>query len=549
VATLDFMYYLRIIWKWLWLIILAGGLAAGTSYYSLRKVPHVYTSSTTILVGNAVSDLNPNSSEFSTAQNLAETYSQMAQSQMILQATVKALKLPYSWQALAARIIVVHQLGSQIIEIRAVDVNPVAARDIAAGLADQLIAASPTEAYLKDLGNRRKFITQQLDDLQAKIQQAKDQIAQQQAAMAKETSARGVLDRQDQINAIQLNLNTWQGTYASLLSSYQADNSPNVLTVIVPASVPTQADGPRVLWNVALAGVAGVAVALIGVLVIEYLDDTVKTKADLEELLDAPALGAVPRINLMRQPGSQIVVANDPESAAAEAYRAIGVNLRLAASLKDQGMVVLITSPGPREGKSLSAANLAAALAEGGKSVLLVDLDLRNPCQHTLFSAPNVVGVTSLLLHPGTRIEDCIVGTSVARLSLMTAGPAHPATAPSRLIPADLLSQFGEQLVDSLRHRADFVVIDGPPVLAAADAVILGTLLDGVLLVVRAAETRRGRGRDAAETLRRAHAHILGTVLNAAPTDDLGMYGYPYRRRASGGVLGLPWGRRQAPTA
>ncbi|HEX5414453.1 MAG TPA: polysaccharide biosynthesis tyrosine autokinase [Chloroflexota bacterium] len=544
--SVDLQRYFGVLRKWWWLLILATALASGVSYDMMRKLPRTYVSTTTILVGNVIDNPTPNGGDFSTARDLAETYSQMASRQPILEATIQSLNLPMRWDQLRDQVLAVHAYGSQTFDIRVTDTNPVRARDIANGIATQLVAASPTEKSRTDLETRRQFIRQELNDLQSEIQDAKTQVSQKQAQLATETTARGVLDREDEINALELKISNWQATYSSLLTTYQGGQGPNDLTVIDPATVPLSPAGPNIRANVAAAGLGGFVLALVGVLAIEYFDDTVKTKRDLEALLGAPVIGLVGRNSALRVPDNHLILMSQPESPTAETYRSLAANLRFA-SVNRRGIAILVTSPSPGEGKSTTAVNLATALAQSGKKVLLVDMDLRNPLVHKFFGVANDHGVLSLLLNPNLSPAECILETPLPTLKLLVAGGSIDlAMPPGALVPTDALSKFGEQVIQGVREVADFIIVDSPPLLSTTEATILASLTDAALVVAHAGRTRRDSIRAAREVLERAYVPLLGGVLNAAPGAELNLYQY-YPRTAKRGLAGRLGSRRAKP--
>lgn len=207
-----------------------------------------------------------------------------------------------------------------------------------------------------------------------------------------------------------------------------------------------------------------------------------------------------------------LITLTDPRSAAAEAYRSLRANI-LFAGVQKPVQTLLISSPTPHDGKSVTAANLAVTLAQSGHRTLLVDADLRRPVQHTLWGLSNDRGLTSVMLDAGLLTALPVQAASVEGLSVLTCGPQPPN-------PADLIiSKQMDQLIDALRARADYVIFDAPPVLAVTDAPLLASKLDGLLLVVRAGITRRDHAERAKEILDRAHVRILGVVLNNAPKD------------------------------
>jgi capsular exopolysaccharide synthesis family protein len=477
--------------------------------------------------------------DIATAQRLADVYAQMAQREPILDATVQALNLQGSWENLRGRILVVHPPGSLTIEIRATDLDPRRARDLAAGVAQQLIETSPTAVNRKEIEERRRFVEKELESLQAKIQAATAQLEKERAALDRERSARVVLERQDEIKALELNISNWRTTYASLLAAQDGSPGPNTLSVIEAASLPSQPISSRSPWIVLLAAMVGFSLAAGGILAIEHLEDTVKTKDDLGKLLAVPVLGTIPRIALPRTGAMQVAVMSDLEAPGVEGYRVFAANLRFA-MLARSAKLLLVTSAADREGKSTTAANLAAALALGGREVLLVDLDLINPSLHTMFGVRNDVGVTSLIADPDRPLADYAVETAIPQLKLLASGPLPPNS-------AELLSRFGEPLLGRLRGVADYVIVDAPPLLAVADTPILAALVDGVVMVGCSGRTPRGRCRAAAEALERVNGRLIGALLNAAPRRELGLYDYRHGHKRRG-LLGrlFPSGRKGA---
>lgn len=523
--TLDLTQYAAMLRRWWWLVVVSVGLAAGVSYLSVRSTPKVYMASTTILVGEAISATNPSSGDFSTAQMLADTYASIAQREPILDGVVKKLNLPNTWQDLRGQVLVVHQLGSQTFEVRVIDGDPARAKAIVDGIAEQLIATSPTEQTRKAVQERRQFIRAQLDVLQQKIDRASADLDQKQSELATESSARGVLDKQDEIHALELNLSSWRASYASLLNTDQSTGGPNTLTVIEPATLPRQPAGSDQRFQIAAAGFAGLLLAIGAILAVEFLDNTVKSKEDVERLVGAPTLAQVPQFAALRRQAGAVIAMSAPEAPETEAYRLLSTGLRFAKlNGSGNGVTILLASPAMGDGKSVTAANVAAALAQQGHEVLLVDMDLRNPSLHEFFGVSNTVGLTSVFLNRGWRTSDCVVETGVPLLRLLPSGPIPPN-------PGSFIGRVGEMLMQEFREMAEFVIIDTPPLFAATDAVALASLSDATLLVVREGRTSRNSCREAREVLERSDAHIVGTVLNAVHRRNMGMYGYGAQTR------------------
>lgn len=213
-----------------------------------------------------------------------------------------------------------------------------------------------------------------------------------------------------------------------------------------------------------------------------------------------------------------IITLTDPTSPAAEAYRALRINLEFA-SVDKPLRTLLVTSSGPGEGKSTALANLAVAMSDGDQTVILVDADLRRPSQHELFDLSNERGLSDMFRSESDLDKPPLQPISGSNLQVLTSGPLPP-------IPSQLLSaQKMEEIIARLAEQANIVLFDSPPVVAVTDASLLASKVDGVLLVVRASSTRRDHVRAAKDRLEKVNAHLVGAVLLNAPFDtSLGRY-------------------------
>ena len=210
----------------------------------------------------------------------------------------------------------------------------------------------------------------------------------------------------------------------------------------------------------------------------------------------------------MSQTPSSLITLSDPRSPAAEAYRTLRTNIYFS-SLDRSIHTLLVTSVAPHEDKSITVANLAVSLAQGDKKTILVDADVRRPTLHTLFGLNNDKGLTSLFIDAKGPIEPALQDVNVPNLQVLTSGPLPPN-------PAELLgSQRMLDVIEALKARADIVLFDAPPVIAVTDASVLGTRVDGVLLVVQAGQTRREQAKRAKQQLEKLNIRVVGAVLSA----------------------------------
>jgi polysaccharide biosynthesis transport protein len=294
----------------------------------------------------------------------------------------------------------------------------------------------------------------------------------------------------------------------------------------------------------------GLLVGGASAIVRERANTSIRRKDEIEEALRIPELAVIPRIgeavaarnriwlplgpregngtngngkgrgvHLAPQKSQELVAAFEPHTPAAEAYRTLRTNLVFSQSNHALKRLV-ITSSAPAEGKSTTAANLAACFAQQGMRVLLVDCDLRKARLHRMFGVPREPGFTQVLL--GLETLDSVVhATPVDNLHFLASGTLPPN--PAELIGGSQMKRVLQELDDAF----DMVLLDTPPLLAASDAAILGTQCDGVVLVVRAGQTERDAAQQSVRKLVTLGARILGAVLND-PDSKVGQYGGYY---------------------
>jgi non-specific protein-tyrosine kinase len=253
---------------------------------------------------------------------------------------------------------------------------------------------------------------------------------------------------------------------------------------------------------------------------IEYLDDTIKSPDDAMTMLKLTPLGAIARIKGEGYE-DKLVTATHPRSPISESYRTLRTNIQFS-TLDKPARTLLVTSPNPIEGKSITAANLAVAMAQAGLRTVLVDSDLRRPAQHKIFSLSNQQGLTTSVLEEEPVLDGHLQAVSVENLRVLTSGPIPPN-------PSELLGSHKMQvLLERLKAESDIVIFDSPPALAVTDAAVLSTQVDAVLLVTDAGRTRRDMALRARDDLLKVGAHILGVAVNRLSGRMGGYYYYYY---------------------
>jgi len=264
---------------------------------------------------------------------------------------------------------------------------------------------------------------------------------------------------------------------------------------------------------------------------VEYLDDTLKTPEDVERVLGLNVLGFVADMRPAGKSAEEVYILREPRSPVSEAFRSLRTNLEFA-GVEKPITTILVSSPGPGEGKTTVAVNLAAIFSQARKRVILVDADLRRPRVHQMLGMSNREGLSNLFLGSAGMAYIGRVGRireGLPRLLVVPSGTLPPN-------PAELLgsSRMG-QILDEMSRYVDTVIIDTPPSIVA-DAQILAAKVDAVLLVIQPGKTSAETARASLDTFQRAGARVVGVVMNRIPRNRGYYYGgYKYYSPYGGG--------------
>lgn len=294
----------------------------------------------------------------------------------------------------------------------------------------------------------------------------------------------------------------------------------------VPATVVARSTGTPLLdpvpigvplgFTVAIGVILSALAGIVGALIKDLLDITIKSRQDVDTAVGLPVISALPNDPTVAKDAYSTV---PPGSPLAEAFRVLRANLRFA-DLDSSGQMILVTSALPNEGKTLTAVNLAQALAATGQSVLLIDCDLRKPSVAANLGLENSVGMLSVLLNQIT-LSDAVQAHS-SGLDVLPTGPRPPN--PSEVLETNAVSS----LLSVVREAYDVIVLDAPPMLPVADTSTLIRHVDGVLLIARFGSTRKDVLRLASERILSLSGRLYGVVLNGIPRRGGGGYGYGY---------------------
>lgn len=292
--------------------------------------------------------------------------------------------------------------------------------------------------------------------------------------------------------------------------------------------------------NLMLGAMVGLGLGFGIAFALEYMDNTIRTTEDISRSLNLSVMGTIPNIQQVedvrrkrsRQKGEKrrgdrdhvgLVSQYEAKDTVMESYRSLRTNLQFVSVDKPLRSMV-VSSPAPMEGKTLTVANLGISFAEMGKRTMIVDTDLRKPRQHTLFGVRKEPGLTDYLVG-GAKLEEVIMPTEVDHLSLIPAGKSSPNTA--ELLASNRMTDLIQQLME----ENDMVLFDSPPLIPVTDAALLASKIDGILLVVKHGFTHKEAARHALEILEKVGAHTIGALLNDIEVvRRLGYYRYYYYR-------------------
>ena len=353
--------------------------------------------------------------------------------------------------------------------------------------------------------------------------------AEYQAALTAERALQGrvsglkgqVLDlrgRSIQYNILQRDVDTNRALYDALLQRYKEIGVAGGIgaapvSIVDHADVPAGPFKPQLLWNVLIGTVLGGILGVLAALGLEFVNDMIRTRADVRNKLGLACLGAIPKrprkVPLLEE-------LEDPTSPTSEAYATVATSLRFST---EQGIpaTMVVTSARAAEGKSSTAVALAHNFARLGKSVLLIDGDLRKPAFRSLSDSK---GLTKLLTSEAD-LGDQVTATQYEKLWLLASGPVPPN-------PADLLASGRfRSIIRDASSNFEVVIVDAPPVLGLADAPLIASVCQDVVFVVESGKTRTAAAQEAVSRLRTTGAAILGVTLTKS-AEESGAYGYAY---------------------
>lgn len=576
----DFKDIFLFLLRWIWLLFLGLLLGAGLSLIVSVNMEPVYQASTKVLVTRTSQFQSPDFTAYLSDLQLPQTYLQLLTTQPVLNLASERIGVPIDPNDIKAQVI----RDTQIIEIQVENNDAHSAVLIANSLVEVLIEqnefiqSSRYDSMEESLMSQKTQIEAEIRSLQSQIEQAstkslgekktwmetqiatlqeeESSIRQAIAALgeAKSPEEKLLLDQKTSaLEQVQTLLSLYQENYNSLLLMYgnpspsvgdtlnsqltlltttrtlyqqfyitvlkdletvrlaRLQNTPSVVH-IERATMPEDPVRPRILINTIFGGLAGLVVVMAVLFFREIFDDTLKNPKTVEQTLGVPVIGLVPEIQPKEKHAKEIHALKQPRAPISEAFRSLRTNLEFAISQKPIH-TLLITSPQSSEGKTTIAVNLTAVLTQADKRVALLDADLRCPQIEDFLGLSNDVGLSDLL-NNNTHIETIACSQPDLPNAMIISSGALPPN------PAELLgSEKMSKSLRDLRHLVDVIVIDSPP-LFVADAQVLASKVDAVLLVIQSGKTRVEPAQRSIEILKRAHVRVVGVVMNRVPRND-----------------------------
>lgn len=324
------------------------------------------------------------------------------------------------------------------------------------------------------------------------------------------------------LREVQTNRSSYEGLLTRLKEvSVAGGAESNNISVLDPAIIPYAKHKPNTRLNLVLGLVLGFVLGTVVAFLLEFLDDRVKTMDELDRLLGLPLLGMTPSVKGDNAAVHALMTSEMPTSALAESFRSLRTNL-LFASREGTPKVVTLTSAMPAEGKSSSCINLATAFAQSNSRVLIVDADLRKPTAHKRLKLDNSKGLSNYLTYQAD-IDEVVQETVIPGVSVITAGPLSPN--PSELLSSERLFELFKLAPDTF----DLIIIDAPPVMGLADALVLANRADATIMITAFAQSKKRQIQDAHRRLRQANANIIGVLFTKVKfSGSYGGYNYNY---------------------
>jgi capsular polysaccharide biosynthesis protein/Mrp family chromosome partitioning ATPase len=532
--------YLDLLWRWSWIFILATLVAGGTAYLVVKDKPPIYEAETRLLIGPGIDAPNPDLNALRAGGQLMQTYAELSSTGPFLQKIIDELSLEYTTDELGGMISAKTNQETQILRIIVQNEDPKRAIAIANLAAELLVRMSPSgsESPTALLNEQMRNQVDRLEGIIANSEATIEGLEGDLKTLAdRESQGLIVLQTDNYLEKQRLiveQISQERGRLSDALSAltllYESlQKNPTNQVKIVESAVSSQQVVSRLRLSILLAGLAGLSITIVIALVFEYMDDTIKGSEELSQLGDIPLLGTIAEGNNQtgKDFGSFVFKSSFP-SEIGESYRLLGTKLIRQISLRSPGKpdlantsdnsesenassynkvhsLVIGSSPSNHDG-SVIASNLAVVLSRFGLKVILIDANPKGVSIGKLFKIEDKLGLGEILSDLSIDPESALVDWST-NLSIVPIGQFANNS-------FDLLSSPRmEEIIKLYRTKADIVLIGSPSLSTYADALILASMVDGVVIGIRKDVTRRSMLDDLLSSLETFDVNVIGTVL------------------------------------
>ncbi len=510
---MELRQYFRVIRARKWVIILAVVVSVAAAAVASLLIPKTYEAEANLLISESGSQsavLDTALSGFSMQPERGlQTQVRMMRMRPAFERTIRRLDLREHPDQLIARTQVTAEGQTNVITVRVRDGNPLRAQRIAN------VFAAEYALWVRDFSRSR--IKAAADQVESQLRDSREELVQ-----LGEVAGKTPTDRQKV--ALQLAAQDYAGLSEQLRQlTIREQMEVGPVQVVNRAALPASPVSPKPIRNVALATMLGLVVGLAGAFTLEALDNTVKTADEVAEIVGAPVLGIVPLTKEAEE--TPVAITTTGSSPVAEAFRGIRNSLDFI-NFEHRIKTLLITSAAPGEGKSTAAANLAVGLARAGKKVVLISVDFHRPKSATYLGLSESLGLSHVLTGQ-YGLEKCLQQSPETGLLVLASGKVPPN--PSELLGSDRM----RDLIAQLSERVDWVILDGPPLLAVADTTAVAKWVDGTIVVVRASRTQREALERSIEMLAGVGAKPVGAVLLGVADGSSATVAYGYSSYSS----------------
>jgi tyrosine-protein kinase len=494
--AVDLREYVRVLRKRIWVIVVGTLLCVGLAAAFVLTSTPIYRAHATVLLKPTGVNLSQVSAGWDKLIS-PDTEAAVVTSLPVAQAAGSTLKPAGDPSALLKNVSVSVSPDSQTLDIFYTSPDPKRAAALANAFAG---------AYLEYRRSRAEGdIKNQILSIQQDVRAQESKLRAYNEVISNDPTSAAAADARAQRDIVTAQLTVLQ---SNMLSLGLLNTDPG--EIIYSAQAPRTPTSPKPKLDMALGLVVGLFLGIVLAFIRDRMDEHLKRPEDVEAVVGAPVLARIPPVKESRQ--ASVVGSDGEEPAVSEAFRALRVTL-LATTREANDKVILVVSSVEAEGKSTVATNLAVVLAQADKSVVLVSADLRRPADHRLLGASSPVGLTDVLAHE-VELDHALQTTSVPGLTVLSGG--RTSSRPTEVLE----SRAMRAALAQLSQRYDFVILDGAPILAVADSLVLAHLADAVLFVVDPTRATRSALTVVRTQLGHVGANIVGTVLNRVRSRD-----------------------------